>query len=113
MTAELSLQGKTADSSTWLPAGAVWKADGKPSVWLVDATTGKLVRQTVQIQGYTAEAVQVDGVKDGSLVVAAGVQKLDSSMKVRAVPRTSSGLNVDATLPVTVAARSSGKAIGG
>ena len=113
MTAELSLPGKTSDDSTWLPAGAISKTDGKPSVWLVDAAAGKLVRQTVQIQGYTAEAVQVDGVKDGSLVVAAGVQKLDASMKVRAVPRTSSGLNVDAALPVTVAAHSSGKAIGG
>jgi RND family efflux transporter MFP subunit len=113
MTAELSLHGKTAASSTWLPAGAISKADGKPSVWLVDAATGKLVRQAVQIQGYTSEAVQVDGVKDGSLVVAAGVQKLDPSMKVRAVDRTSSGLNVDAALPVTMVTPSSAKAIGG
>ena len=113
MTAELSLRGKSSASSTWLPAGALSKADGKPSVWLVDASAGKLRRQPVEIQGYTAEAVQVSGVRDGSLVVAAGVQKLDPSMKVRAVARTSSGLNVDGALPVTVAARSSGKAIGG
>ena len=93
MTAELSLRGKSADSSTWLPAGALWKADGKSSVWLVDAAAGKLVAQPVQVQGYTAEAVQVAGIKDGSLVAAAGVQKFDPSMKVRAVTRTLSGVN--------------------
>jgi RND family efflux transporter MFP subunit len=93
MTAELSLRGKSSDSSTWLPAGAVWKADGKPSVWLVDAAAGKLAAQAVQVQAYTAQAVQVAGIKDGSLVAAAGVQKLDPSMKVRAVSRTLSGLN--------------------
>jgi hypothetical protein len=89
----LSLRGKSSDSSTWLPAGAVWKADGKPSVWLVDAAAGKLAAQAVQVQAYTAQAVQVAGLKDGSLVAAAGVQKLDPSMKVRAVARTLSGLN--------------------
>ncbi|MES2149806.1 MAG: efflux RND transporter periplasmic adaptor subunit [Pseudomonadota bacterium] len=91
MTAELSLHSKTASNSTWLPAGAVWKTDGKASVWLVDSAAGKLAAQPVQVQGYTAEAVQVAGLKDGSLVAAAGVQKLNPSMKVRAVSRTLSG----------------------
>jgi RND family efflux transporter MFP subunit len=93
MTAELSLRGKSSDSSTWLPAGAVWKADGKPSVWLVDAAAGKLVAQAVQVQAYTAQAVQVAGLKDGSFVAAAGVQKLDPSMTVRPVLRSLSGVN--------------------
>ena len=93
MTAELSLRSKTPSSSTWLPAGAVWKTDGKTSVWLVDPAAGKLAAQPVQVQAYTAEAVQVAGLKDGSLVAAAGVQKLDPTMKVRAVSRTLSGAN--------------------
>jgi RND family efflux transporter MFP subunit len=93
MTAELSLHGKAAESSTWLPAGALWKAAGKPSVWLVDAVAGKLVAQPVRVRGYTADAVQVAGVKDGSLVVAAGAQKVEPSMKVRPVSRSLSGVN--------------------
>ncbi len=113
MTAELSLNQKTAAGSTWLPAGAIWKTDGAPSVWLVDATAGKLVRQSVQIQAYTAEAVQVDGVKDGSLVVTAGVQKLDASTKVRAVQRTVSGLNLGSSQPVAMDSRTTSKATGG
>lgn len=111
MTAELSLHERSAASATWLPAGAVWKQEGASSVWLVDA--GKLVRQSVQVRSYTAEAVQVDGIKDGSLVVSAGVQKLNPSVKVRAVTRTVSGLNVDGALPVSMAAGASGKAVGG
>ncbi|MDB5992511.1 MAG: efflux transporter periplasmic adaptor subunit [Herbaspirillum sp.] len=108
MTAELSLRGQSSASATWLPAGAVWKADGTPSVWLVDAKAGKLLRQAVAIQGYTAEAVEVAGIKEGSLIVAAGVQKLDSSIKVRPVARTSSGLNADGVLPVATDFRTSG-----
>ena len=113
MTAELSLREHSASNSTWLPAGAVWKQDGASSVWLVDAAAGKLVRQSVQIQGYTSEAVQVEGLKDGSLVVSAGVQKLNPSMKVRAVPRTASGVNIDGALPVTAVTSASDKAVGG
>jgi RND family efflux transporter MFP subunit len=115
MTAELSLRERSTSNSTWLPAGAVWKQDGASSVWLVDASTGKLARQSVQIQSYTAEAVQVEGIKDGSLVVSAGVQKLNPSVKVRPVLRTANGVNVDGALPVTAATAPSvsGKAIGG
>jgi RND family efflux transporter MFP subunit len=113
MTAELSLRERSTSNATWLPAGAVWKQDGASSVWLVDAGTGKLLRQSVQIQRYTSEAVQVEGIKDGSLVVSAGVQKLDPSVKVRPVLRTASGVNVDGTLPVTAATSVTGKANGG
>jgi RND family efflux transporter MFP subunit len=99
MTAELMLTTPEPGAMVWLPAAAVWKTAGAPSIWLVNEQTGTLSSQAVDVRAYSGDAVRVAGLKDGSLVVVAGVQKLDASMKVRPISRSGSGLNLDGVLP--------------
>lgn len=62
-------------------------ASAGPSVWLVDAKTGSIKRQPVQLVSQTTDQVRVSGLADGSLVVSVGAQKLDEGMKVQPVQR--------------------------
>lgn len=58
-----------------------------PSVWLVDAKTGALSRQAVQLLSQSTDQVRVAGLADGALVVSVGAQKLDAGLRVQAVQR--------------------------
>lgn len=83
-----------------LPAAAVAQAGSEPFVYRVDVANSILVKQAVQVLGYSPDTVQVSGVPEGSRVVAAGVQKLHEGMKVVPVERSTSGLDMQ---PVAVA----------
>jgi hypothetical protein len=85
----------TGNSASGAPAGA---AVAGPSVWLVDARTGALRRQAVQLLSQSTDQVRVAGLADGALVVTVGAQKLDPEMKVRPVQRPSA---VTTALPTT------------
>lgn len=100
MTAEVRLQQAGRAAGAELPIGALLVtalADGAPdaaaasnagpSVWIVDAQTGTLVRQPVQLLSQTTDQVRVAGLADGTLVVTVGAQKLDPGMTVRPVQR--------------------------
>jgi RND family efflux transporter MFP subunit len=113
------LQQATRASSAELPLGALLvtaTADGAPgasagrtsvnasggapigpSVWLVDAQTGGLKRQPVQLVSQSTDHVRVAGLPDGALVVTVGAQKLDASLKVQPVQRPLAALNASAT----------------
>jgi multidrug efflux system membrane fusion protein len=87
MTAQLQLSSSGLASAAELPLAAVLATDKEPTVWLVDARTGALQRQPVDVLSQTTNAVRVAGLTDGALVVSAGAQKLDAGMRVRPVAR--------------------------
>lgn len=70
-----------------LPSSALLATDGQPTVWRVDETSGRLVRQPVRIRSQGADRVRVEGLEDGDLVVTVGAQKLDDQLRVRPVRR--------------------------
>jgi RND family efflux transporter MFP subunit len=67
-----------------LPGTALTQSEGRPAVWVVDPTR-KIVSLVPVIVGHydTSSAVVSDGLKDGDLVVTAGVQALRPGQKVR------------------------------
>lgn len=67
-----------------LPASALHHRDGHAAVWTVQGE-GAPILVPVQVVRYGEDEVQVTGVRDGELVVTAGVQKLDAGMSVVAV----------------------------
>lgn len=74
----------TNDNAGKTPAGATIAG---PFVWLVDAKTGALKRQAVQLLSQSTDQVRVAGLDDGALVVSVGAQKLDAGLKVQPVQR--------------------------
>lgn len=68
------------------PQGSSTAAVG-PAVWLVDARSGALTRQPVQLLSQTTDHVRVAGLADGALVVSVGAHKLDAGMTVQPVAR--------------------------
>ena len=108
MAAEVRLEQPGRQKGAELPLGALLvtaaadggaaaAANGGPAVWLVDAKTGGLKRQPVQLLAQTTDHVRVGGLVDGALVVSVGAQKLDAGLKVLPVQRP---------LAVSAAARS-------
>jgi RND family efflux transporter MFP subunit len=103
MTAEVRLQQAAGTSAAELPLGALLvtaaagsaraasarqaPANAGPAVWLIDAQTGALKRQSVQLLSQTTDHVRVAGLPNGALVVSVGAHKLDPGMKVQAVQR--------------------------
>ena len=66
-----------------IPLTAIGRQDGKPIVWRVDGD--RLVPVAVIVDGYREDAAVVSsGVRPGDVIVAAGVQKLDAGLRVRA-----------------------------
>ncbi|RZL09529.1 MAG: efflux RND transporter periplasmic adaptor subunit [Rubrivivax sp.] len=90
VTADVQLARKGAAASAELPSGALLTTDQNPSVWLVNDKAGTLTRRPVTLQSQSTDRVRVTGLPDGALVVSAGAQKLDASMKVQAVMRPGS-----------------------
>lgn len=79
-----------------LPVAALVQAGGQPFVYRVDAASGILVKQAIQVLAYAPDAVEVSGLPDGSRIVAAGAQKLHEGLKVAPVERSTSGLDLAA-----------------
>ena len=79
--------------------GSAGAAITGPSVWLVDAKTGALKRQAVQLLSQSTDQVRVAGLADGALVVSVGAQKLDAGLRVRPVQRPLASMRA-ATNPV-------------
>lgn len=99
MTAEVLLQRQERLVGAELPIGALLVAAPdtattaavasatNTSVWVVDAKTGVLKGQPVQLLSQTTEHIRVAGLIDGALVVTVGAQKLDPGLTVRPVQR--------------------------
>jgi len=73
-----------------LPATALFQTDGKPSVWVVQPRELTVALRPVQIARYeTSVVVIADGLRDGEMVVTAGVHALHPGQKVRVLPGSS------------------------
>jgi RND family efflux transporter MFP subunit len=67
-----------------LPGTALTQSEGKPAVWVVDPTKKTVSLFPVTVGHYDTSSVVVsDGLKDGDLVVTAGVQALRPGQEVR------------------------------
>jgi membrane fusion protein, multidrug efflux system len=75
-----------------VPATALTRTEGKPAVWVVDAATRSVSLREVAVAQYDATTVIVtDGLKEGEVVVTAGVQALRPGQEVRLLDGTASG----------------------
>jgi multidrug efflux pump subunit AcrA (membrane-fusion protein) len=60
------------------------ESDGKPAVWVVNPGDGSVALQPIEIERHDADTIVVsNGLKDGDVVVTAGVQTLVPGQKVR------------------------------
>lgn len=67
-----------------VPGTALLELGGKPAVWVVDPASSQVALREVAVMRYDPSAVIVsDGLKDGEIVVAAGVHALRAGQKVR------------------------------
>ncbi|QPB19708.1 efflux RND transporter periplasmic adaptor subunit [Rhizobium sp. 007] len=69
-----------------LPSSSVLMKDGKPNVWVVDTTAGKVSIRAIKMDGDVAEGGNIriaEGVNPGERVVVAGVHKLTDGQAVR------------------------------
>jgi RND family efflux transporter MFP subunit len=86
MTATLTLSDAAGEHVARLPLSALFNEGQGPSVYGVDPATGTIVLKHVAVKGYESDDVLItDGIEEGTKVVALGVQKLNSSQKVRIV----------------------------
>lgn len=83
MTATVTLRADSADRAALLPAAALHDRGQGPMVWTVDQAAGRVTAQPVRVRALRSDTAVVDGVPDGALVVALGVQKLDPAARVR------------------------------
>lgn len=67
-----------------LPGTALTQSEGKPAVWVVDPQKKTVSLLTVTVGHYdTSSIIVTDGLKDGDIVVTAGVQALRPGQEVR------------------------------
>ncbi len=84
MTANVFLRGIARGQAVELPASAVFQQGDKAAVWLIDPVSQKIKAVPVEVDGYLEDRVLIRaGLKDGDLIVRAGVHKLFEDEKVR------------------------------
>jgi len=75
---------RNAASGYVIPASALVRSDRQPAVWIFDAKTQTVSPRTVEVQEFDPGRVVVgSGLKEGDLIVTAGVQVLHEGQKVR------------------------------
>ncbi len=83
MTATILLHASTGLRGISIPLTSIIQSEGSPAVWIVNPTEGSLELRPIKMRLYGREQAWIEsGIEPGELVVRAGVQKLDSSMKV-------------------------------
>ncbi|MBM3554253.1 MAG: efflux RND transporter periplasmic adaptor subunit [Alphaproteobacteria bacterium] len=84
MTANVVIHRAMAGRIAVLPLTALYQKDGKPGLWVVDPASGAVALRAVEVAAFHEQIVLIaGGVKDGEIVVTAGVHKLDPGQKVR------------------------------
>ena len=84
MTATVSVMPDAPTEGYSVALSALMRKGNAPAVWVVDRASGHLTLTPVEVIQYRQDtAIIAGGVKDGALVVTAGVQKLDAEMTVR------------------------------
>ena len=75
--------GQISPDTVVLPLSAIYQTEDTPQVWIVDEDSHTLSLQAVSVEAFGDNQVKVKGLKDGDLVVTAGVHKLREGLKVR------------------------------
>jgi RND family efflux transporter MFP subunit len=84
MTGKVAVELPTQASLRKLPLTAIYDADGATSVWVVDPSDSRARLRRVQLASAQRDGVLVrSGVRDGDLVITAGVNLLHDGQKVR------------------------------
>lgn len=84
MTGKLLVSMPATVGWRWLPLTAIYDADGKPKVWIVDPKTSRVSVRPVSLARAQKNGVLVSaGLRDGDIVVTAGVNLLHAGQKVR------------------------------
>ena len=85
MTATLTLADAGGERVAKLPLSALYSQGAGPAVYIVDGA-GEVMLKPVSVKSYEFNYVVITGgVDEGAMIVALGVQKLDSAQKVRVV----------------------------
>jgi RND family efflux transporter MFP subunit len=70
-----------------VPLTSIIESDGKPSVWVVDPTNSTVALRKVEVLRYDpSAAILSSGLRDGEVVVTAGVNVLHPGQKVKLLP---------------------------
>jgi len=86
MTASLILARPDAELLAEVPLSAIFQQGKEPAVWVVDKATSTVSLRPVTISRWRDEtALIASGVKNGDVVAAAGVHKLEPGQKIRPV----------------------------
>lgn len=84
MTAKLHVALPTKGTLRRLPLTAIFDPNGKPHVWIVDPKTARVSLRPVSLSHAEDDGVLVSrGLRDGEIVVTAGVNLLHAGQKVR------------------------------
>jgi multidrug efflux system membrane fusion protein len=84
MTANVHVRRETSGKVVALPLPALYQKGQEAAMWLVDPASGAITLTPVKVAAYHQQYVIVEsGLKDGDIVVTAGVHKLDPTQKVR------------------------------
>lgn len=85
MTASVTIGGVApglTPSIVVLPLSAIYQTGSEPQVWIV-GDDNTLSLKTVQVEAFGDDQVKVKGLRDGDIVVTAGVHKLRDGQQVR------------------------------
>lgn len=86
MTASVYVPDVEGVTAIRLPLTAVYNKEGQPLVWVVDPQTSQVKSRAVKLAAAQNDTVLVaDGLKDGEIVVTAGVHMLHPGQKVKFV----------------------------
>ena len=84
MTATVSNPDVEGAQAIRLPLTAIHDPEGKPQVWVVDATTSRVAPRPVKLGAAQKDTVMIaEGVNAGDIVVTAGVNQLHAGQKVK------------------------------
>lgn len=86
MTASVYVPDVEGATAVRLPLTAIYNKEGRPLVWVVDPQTSHVAPRVVTLAAAENDSVLVtDGLKDGEVVVTAGVHMLHEGQKVAIV----------------------------
>jgi RND family efflux transporter MFP subunit len=101
MTANVVVPTQAAADTVLLPLTAIYRDDDRPAVWVYETQTQQVALRPITVAQYREDGVLVrDGLREGELVVAAGVHKLTEGQKVRPYDGTASARDESVTTPV-------------
>jgi multidrug efflux system membrane fusion protein len=84
MTASVFTPDVEGAQAIRLPLASIYDRDGKPTVWVVDGSTSRVQQRPVKLASAQNDSVLIaDGLREGEIVVTAGVNQLHAGQKVK------------------------------